>query len=274
MAYPPGHFHSPIPALTEVEERSETIFAVPEAIPGIDLRERSQLELARALSTYYPEMPFGPERRPGLRYALDNPFFNHGDGVVLYAMLRHLRPARVVEVGSGHSSALVLDVNDRYFGGSIDCTFIEPNTERLMSLLAEGDGSRARIVQKPLQDAVDQLDRLEPGDFLFIDSSHVAKVGSDVNALFFEVLPKLVPGVVVHLHDIHHPFEYPKAWVTEGRAWNESYLLRAFLTMNTDYEILLFNSYLGKVHRREVASLMPLWDNNPGGSIWLRRARA
>jgi hypothetical protein len=112
---------------------------------------------------------------------------------------------------------------------------------------------------------------LRSGDVLFVDSSHVAKIGSDVNSLFFDVLPNLAPGVVVHVHDIHYPFEYPKDWVFEGRAWNEAYLLRAFLTMNTDYEILLFNSYLSCFHIDEVAQLMPGWRINPGGSIWLRR---
>jgi hypothetical protein len=85
------------------------------------------------------------------------------------------------------------------------------------------------------------------------------------------VLPQLAQGVVVHVHDIFHSFEYPKEWIDKGRAWNEIYLLRALLTSNATYEILLFNSFLERFHRNEVEQVMPLWGQNPGSSIWLAR---
>ena len=112
---------------------------------------------------------------------------------------------------------------------------------------------------------------LEENDILFIDSTHVAKIGSDVNYLFFEVLPRLRAGVYVHVHDIFHPFEYPRAWIYEGRAWTEAYMLRAFLTFNTAFEIVLFNTFLERFHRERFAHKMPLCLRNEGGSIWLRR---
>jgi hypothetical protein len=96
-------------------------------------------------------------------------------------------------------------------------------------------------------------------------------VGSDVNYLVFEVLPRVQPGVLVHIHDIYWPFEYPAEWVLEGRSWNEGYLLRAFLQYNEAFDILLFNNYLGHRHGDFMREVMPLFMKNDGGSLWLQR---
>ncbi len=166
----------------------------------------------------------------------------------------------------------MLDTNELFFEGAIACSFVEPYPELLRSLLRDGDDSRITIVPRALQTVeVEEFERLEANDLLFIDSTHVAKIGSDVNYLFFEVLPRLAPGVYVHLHDIFYPFEYPREWVLEGRAWSEAYLLRAFLTLNRSYEIVLFNTFLEHFHRELFEDHMPLCLRNPGGSIWLRR---
>jgi len=112
--------------------------------------------------------------------------------------------------------------------------------------------------------------RLQHGDILFIDSSHVSKVGSDLNYLLFHILPILKSGVIIHFHDILYPFEYPKEWIYEGRFWNEAYLLKAFLMYNCDFEILLFNDYMVK---EEKEFLRGIDDRllSGGGSIWLRK---
>ena len=120
---------------------------------------------------------------------------------------------------------------------------------------------------------IDRFSALQAGDILFIDSSHVSKAGSDVNDLFFRVLPALTVGVVVHIHDILWPFEYPMEWLAEGRAWNEAYLLRAFLQYNPDWEVLYMNDYMGKHQRRLVEEKAPLMLVETGGSFWMRRAR-
>jgi hypothetical protein len=115
------------------------------------------------------------------------------------------------------------------------------------------------------------FERLDAGDMLFIDSSHVAKAGSDVNFLVFEVLPRLAPGVLVHFHDIWYPFEYPRQWLDEGRAWNESYLIRAFLMFNPAFKIVLYNAYVTRFHQDYLAGAMPLYLKDTGGSLWLQR---
>jgi hypothetical protein len=107
---------------------------------------------------------------------------------------------------------------------------------------------------------------------LFIDSSHVSKVGGDVNFLFLEVLPRLRPGVIVHLHDVFLPAEYPRDWVVEkGRFWTEQYLLQAFLTFNDAWEILLANNYLGLEHAEALRTTFPTSPWWGGGSFWMRR---
>jgi hypothetical protein len=112
---------------------------------------------------------------------------------------------------------------------------------------------------------------LGPGDILFIDSTHVCKPGSDVEFLFSRVLPALAAGVYVHVHDIFYPFEYPKEWVEEGRAWNEAYLLAAFLQYNRAFRVEFWGQYLQHFHRERFAADLPLYLRDPGGSIWLRK---
>lgn len=269
---PPGHFYSPLPDLDDVRRRADVIFADSGRVPGVDLGEERQLRMLEALASYRDELPFTESPTPANRYCYENPYFGHADAIVLYSLLRHFRPRRVIEVGSGWSSAAMLDTCDRFLGGEVEITLVEPYPERLLSLLRDGDEARLRILRCPVQD-VDPatFGLLEANDVLFVDSSHVAKAGSDVCHLLFAVLPALAAGVLVHFHDVLWPFEYPREWLMEGRAWNEAYLLRSFLAYNAEFEILLFNSFLGRQHRDAVARCWPQALRNSGGSLWLRR---
>jgi len=271
--FPPGHFYSPVPSLQEVRRRADLLFAPPpRALPGIDPNERVQLSMLEAFLPHYREQPFRREATPGLRYRFDNTAYAHSDALGLYCMLRHFRPRRVIEVGSGWSSCVTLDTDQLFLGGRTACTFIEPYPALLEELILPGDRARIEVLPVAAQDVpLDRFRALEAGDVLFIDSTHVSKVGSDVNYLFLDVLPALRPGVVVHVHDIFWPLEYPRAWIEDGRAWNEAYLLRAFLTFNAGYEILYCNSWMQHFHRERVLRDMPLCFENGGGSIWLRR---
>jgi predicted O-methyltransferase YrrM len=217
-------------------------------------------------------IPFADGTVDGLRYRFENGSYGHGDASVLHLMLRDLRPERVIEVGSGFSSACLLDTVDGFLAGRTQCTFVEPYDELLRSLLRPDDLARTEILTSRVQDVpVSRFADLRSGDLLFIDSTHVSKVGSDVNYLFFEVLPSLEPGVVVHLHDIFPAFEYPWEWIDEGRAWSESYLLRAFLQFNRAFEVLLWVPLLYTLDPARVTSAVATVARNPGGSIYLRR---
>ena len=273
--WPPGHFYSPIPSIEEVRRREDVIFgAPPRGVPGVDLNEGGQLRLLDAIAPYYAEQPFKPQKSRNLRYCFENPNYTYGEALVLYCMIRHLRPRNIVEIGSGYSSCVILDTNDLFFEGSIDCTFIEPHPELLLSLIDGGRTAHARTIDRKLEDVPHELfSSLQEGDMLFVDSTHVAKVGSDVNRIFAQLLPGVSPGVYVHFHDVYYPFEYPKKWIYEGRAWNEAYVLRSFLQFNRAFEIAFFNSFMAQFHEARLRELMPLYMTVPGSSIWLRRVR-
>ena len=271
--FPAGHFYSPLPDIKQVVAQRERLFnrSVTEC-PGVDVRAGKQLAVLDELAKFYDEIPFSDTPSADGRYYYENPFFKHGDAIVLFGMLRRLKPKRVIEVGSGFSSAVMLDTNDKFLAGEIQFRFIEPYPQRLLGLLSEADRRRHRIVQEPVQAVpLEDFAALEANDVLFIDSSHVVKIGSDVRHLVWEVLPRLRAGVVVHFHDIMWPFEYPQEWVLGGNGWNEAYFLRTFLQYNEVFQIEYFNSYVAMVHERELRERMPLCLQNPGGGLWLRK---
>ena len=268
---PPGHFYSALPSR---EERAK-FCASPAAVrpvAGIHLNEDDQVRFLETIKDYYPEMPFQATKTAGLRYYFDNPSYSYADAITLYSMMRHYRPARIVEIGCGYSSCVMLDTNELFFRDHIEMTFIEPYPELLLSLMKEGDQERVRIVPAKAQEVdLSLFAQLRENDILFIDSTHVSKLNSDVNRILFEILPSLHAGVLIHLHDIFWPFEYPAEWVAEGRAWNEAYILRAFLQYNTAFHILFFSSYVFEKRYDWVKDHLPLLTKNLGGHIWLRK---
>jgi predicted O-methyltransferase YrrM len=268
----PGHFYSPIPSIDEVRVREAELFAAPPpSLPGIDLRGDQQIALIKELARFYDELPFPRTQSPESRYWFENWAYSYADAIFLYSMLRHLRPRHVIEVGSGFSSAAMLDTADRWLPET-SFTFIDPDTSTLDALLRPADRERVTIIRAKLQDVpLTTFDTLVANDILFIDSTHVSKTGSDVNRILFDILPRLASGVHVHFHDVFYPFEYPKEWVYEGRAWNEDYILRAFLEYNDAFDIVLFGTWLARFHRELLAGMMPLTLENPGGSLWLTR---
>ena len=275
MWVPPGHCFSPIPSREDRDEfERHAGSALPRALPGIDLNETGQLALLDELAPYAAEQPFAVTKTAGLRYVAKNGSYPLGDAIILHAMLRRMRPRRIIEIGCGYSSAVILDTNEHYLNGEMDCTFIDPDQTRLERLLKAEDRKRAQIVARRLQEVnVDRFRRLESGDFLFVDSSHVAKLGSELNTIFFEILPSLAAGVHVHFHDIFYPFEYPPEWVREGRAWNEAYLLRAFLSCNHAFQISFFFTYLARLHAERFRRAMSSALEAGGVSLWLKKIR-
>jgi hypothetical protein len=281
IPHPPGHYYSPIPDVEEVRAREDTIWRLDsvKTIPGIDLNERAQLELLEQLRPYHSEQPFSEHKRPNRRYYFANDFFSFCDGIVYYCMLRHLKPKRVIEIGSGFSSCVLLDTNELFFDSSIRCTFIEPEPERFYGLLSPDDIDRVRIISRQLQDVdPDCFSELSSGDILFVDSSHVSKTGSDVNMVLFDILPALPAGVHIHFHDIFYPFEYPREYVYLQWAWNELYLLRAFLSHNHAFIITMFPSFLERFHTERFEDALPLaykhppkWPTLIGASLWIER---
>lgn len=273
-AHPNGHYYSPVFSIEDVKSRQDSIWknVMKDGIPCIDLKTEEQKKLIQLLSEYYNDIPFKAEKQVGLRYQFKNGYFSYSDGVLLYTMLRHYKPKRVIEIGSGNSSALMLDTNELFLNNQIELTFIEPYPQvRLNFLMTEEDKKRCKVIISDVQSVpLSVFEQLEANDILFIDSTHVSKTGSDVNYILFEILPVLQSGVVIHFHDIFYPFEYPKEWVFAGYNWNEDYILRAFLMCNKQFEIKLFPDYL-HVHHKAIFDTMPLCNLNTGGSFWIQK---
>jgi predicted O-methyltransferase YrrM len=272
--FPPGHYYSPIISIDDIRMRENEIWAKSkiDGVIGIDLNTQTQIDLLKnSLSAFYHEMPFSFGKQAKIRYYFDNGFYTYTDGIILYSMIRHFKPKRIIEIGSGFSSAVMLDTNELFFNNQIKLSFIEPYPERLLSLINENDVKTNTIIESDVQSInLQQFEELDAGDILFIDSTHVVKTASDVNYILFEILPKLKSGVLIHFHDVFYPFEYPKEWVFVGRNWNEAYFLKAFLMYNDDFEIKFFADYMHE-HHKESFSDMPLTYRDHGSNFWLEK---
>lgn len=268
-----GHYYSPLPDISEIQSRADSLFRTEVDLgPSIDLRPEMQRSLLTELASYYGDFKWPEQPSNGFRFHLQQTVFCHGDAVILHAMLRHFKPKRIIEAGSGFTSALMLDTDERFLGRQIHFTFIEPFPDRLLSLLRGDDREKCEIIAAQLQTVpLTVFQQLEANDILFLDSTHVSKIGSDVNRIVFDILPVLKPGVLVHFHDVLWPFEYPLRWIVEGKAWNEAYLLRAFLQYNAHFEIVLLNSFVGNAFSGFMQANMPAFLKEPGGSLWLRK---
>jgi hypothetical protein len=270
---PAGHFYSPVVAIEEAKRDEHRIFAdKPRTLAGINLNESRQLELLAIFEGIYSSIDFPANKSGTHRYFYENPSYSYSDAIMLHCMMRHIKPQKIIEVGSGYSSCAMLDTSEKHLNQSVQFSFIEPYPELLKSLIRSDDLASVDIFESRLQDIpISKFQQLHSGDFLFIDSTHVSKTGSDVNYLLFDVLPALNEGVYIHIHDIFYPFEYPKEWVLGGRSWNEIYALRAFLQFNTQFTIEMMNTYLELFHQQRFIARMPLCMKNTGGSIWLRK---
>lgn len=270
VAFPPGHFYSPIPSVPNVLYHESQVFATPRTLPGIDLNVEEQLRTLQAITPRCQNHPFRCSDS-SQRFSFANENFGPGEAVIYFGLIGLLKPRRVFEVGSGYSTAVLLDSLDEFELTETECLCIEPYPQLLQSLLQPGDERRVKVMPRELQDVpLGVFAQLERNDILFIDSTHVLKTGSDVHWLLTELLPRLASGVYIHIHDIYYPFEYPKDWIIQNRAWNEAYALRAFLQFNDQFQICLFNSYLHQFHR-DVIQQIPLGSDYAGSGLWLRK---
>jgi Predicted O-methyltransferase len=184
----------------------------------------------------------------------------------------------IVEVGSGFSSIIAAEAIAKNKNSALIC--IEPFPP---DFLRKGFPGLHSLIEKKVEDIdLEFFSQLQSGDILFIDSSHTVRIGGDVNYLFLEVLPRLKPGVIVHVHDIFLPFEYRRDWVMdEFRFWSEQYLLQAFLTFNSEFEVLMANRYLAHRYLDDLKAAFPSLEKLKatlpnsvrwgGGSFWMRR---
>lgn len=272
----PNSYSQPIPDTAKLKD---DLWARHSELAGININEKKQLDLlslfASQFRNEYEQFPREKTSIPH-EYYLGNGWFESVDAEVLYCMIRHFKPTRIYEIGSGYStylSAQALRRNaDQDSNYQCELVAIEPYPNEI---LRRGFPGLSRLIVKQVQDVpLPEFGKLGENDILFMDSSHVLKIGSDVQYEYLEVLPKLNKGVVVHVHDIFLPAEYPKEWVLKLRMfWNEQYLLQAFLEFNESFEIMWAGSYMHLKHALNLESAFTSYDRNKTlpGSFWIRR---
>jgi predicted O-methyltransferase YrrM len=264
---PPGHFYSPI--FLPGDSYSKISAPTESEIP---MNAQSQIELLRAILPLGRKFPDTPTDT--FFYYSSNDQYGDGDAFIFSGIIQYLQPAKVIEIGSGFSTAVLIDTL-LSANLSTKVVAIDPFPERLEQLLVNkeslmtNDVSITILPQKVQEVDTSLFSTLAPGDILFIDSSHVSKTGSDVNFELFQIIPKLKSGVWVHIHDMFWPFEYPEAWIQQGRSWNENYIVRAFLTGNSKIQIRFFQQYLFNEHSSEWAAVIEKGVHNPGGGLWI-----
>ncbi|MBB4639765.1 class I SAM-dependent methyltransferase [Rhizorhapis suberifaciens] len=244
-------------------------------IPGIKLDAGQQLEFLRSLRGLDELEAFFAPAADERSYCFENQGdYGHGDADILYGMIRTFKPRRLIEIGAGQSTklaqaAIACNVAE---DGDYQCAHIciepyeQPWLERLDVTVI-----RERVERCPAE----LFAGLDENDILFIDSSHVIRPQGDVLFEFLQILPTLKSGVLVHIHDIFTPADYPEEWIFDRKVlWNEQYLLEAFLSMNAGYGILVASNWLAKRYNACLRAILPGMLQKPSarpGSFWIRR---
>ena len=242
----PVHYYTPIPD-TRVLKRKDGLWDRELPLNGIDLNIEGQKNLLKNVcSSFQDEYLSFPREKTNnpLQYYLNNGSFGFVSGQVHYSIIRHLKPKKIIEVGSGNSTLVSVRALGKNKEEGFPCKFtaIEPYPNSYL----KNKNLNVEIIQKKVEDVeVGFFESLSENDLLFIDSSHTVKIGGDVNFLILEVLPRLRKGVVIHIHDIQFPYEYFKSYLLKNHYfWQEQYLVQAFLMYNNSFKVLWCASYM------------------------------
>jgi hypothetical protein len=265
----PVHYHSPVPDTRELDPLD--FRPRSSLLDDLAVDVASQLALLEQIARWADETREFPVDGPADSFHWGNLFFGELDAITYYCLIRELKPRRIVEVGGGYSTLLA--ARAAVHNGQTEIVCIDPNP---VTEVVGGSGADVRRLAVPVQRLPPEFfDDLGRDDILFIDSSHVSKIGSDVNYLVLDVLPRLREGVVVHFHDVFLPAEYPRAWIDGLAFLNEQYLLAAFLLFNERFEVLALNHELATTQRPVLERLfrrpLPAEPLVEPASLWLRK---
>ncbi len=274
------HYYSPVPDLPDLRQRQ--VWQRKSDLPGLDFRAEQQVAFLRSLGAQSGDECNWPPTSTGnpQEFFTENNSFSFGCAASLHSILRYYKSRRVIEIGSGNSSLIFSAALRRNLADGYPCeyTIIDPYPALL---LKNGLTALTKVISERVELVDVSLFRdLSEGDVLFIDSGHTVRTGGDVNFLFLDVLPRLAPGVIVHIHDINLPYEYPEVYFTNPSFrmfWTEAYLLQAFLAFNSEFEVLLALNYLMNDKKDEFCKAFPYYDPTRykaiSGSFWMRRKK-
>ncbi len=269
----PVHYYQPIPDTREIDP---SVWKRHSRIRGLDIRAEQQKELLNIFTARfkneYDRFPRGHESRD-FRFYLGNTAFEAVDAEILFCMIRYFKPKTICEIGSGWSTLLAADAlsGNRRDGSPGKLIAIEPYPPEFLSASIPEE---VELLRRPVQKvALTQFEALRENDILFIDSSHVCTIGSDVQYEVLEILPQLNPGVLIHIHDIFLPTEYPKEWVLDRHHfWNEQYIVQAFLCFNDTFEILWAGQWMHLTHPELLVEAFTSYQSGVSpASLWFRR---
>lgn len=241
-------------------------------LPGIDFNENEQLLILSQFNFNFEllEIPVNYQNKNEFFY--NNGNYESGDAEYLYNIIRLKKPKRIIEIGSGYSTLMAKNainknkIEDSNYSCKQIC--IEPYEKKWLE----------EIQLELIRDKVENIDKaifnqLEENDILFIDSTHIIRPQSDVLFEYLEILPIIKSGVIVHVHDIFTPKDYPNEWIfDEHRLWNEQYLLEAFLIFNTKFKIIGALNYLSHKFNKEFKDKSPIYSQQIGrepGAFWM-----
>lgn len=272
----PNHFYQPVP---DTSTLTESFLSRQDDLTGLRMNDAEQQALLRELirnyKAEYSSFPFAAAGDPE-QYYWDNGSFQCLDAVMLYGILRKIKPKTLIEIGCGFSTRLSLTAIalNRQEGHATRMRCIEPYPNPVVANLLS---RHMELTSLPVQKIpLSWFKELNPGDILFIDTSHVLKTGSDVHYYFEAVLPHVPAGVWVHFHDIFIPEEYPRHWIMDDlKFYNEQYILRAFLSFNDSFRIMLAGRYLQIRYPELVQEALDFYPAplTTAGSFWIYRER-
>ncbi len=274
----PLHYYQPV---FDAGSVPAAVWERKHELPGVDFDPDAQLEFLQSISRFSSECVWPEQARQGdrTRYYSQNASFGFSSACLLHTVVRHFGPSRIIEVGAGMSTLVLLGAlseNAAKSGRQGKLTSIDPYPTEAV---ADVRSANHRLISSEVQQTpLTEFAELGVGDLLFIDSSHVLRTGGDVSFLYLDVLPRLASGVVVHIHDIQLPYEYPRAYAAgTGSAplyWTEQYLLQSFLSYNREFKVLLAGHYLQRDHAGRFAELFPSWQpsiHRPTSSFYMQR---
>jgi len=273
------HHYQPIP---DTSSLADDIWEKESELVGIDMNENCQLELLNKTFPKFKEECAFPEKQTNIphEYFKENLFFAPLDAAILHCMIRYFQPERIIEIGSGFStyvSAKASLLNKESSGVECELSAIEPYPNET---LKRGFRGLSRLIKKPVEQVeLSFFSQLRENDILFIDSSHVSRIGGDINYIFLEILPRLNRGVIVHVHDIFFPKEYMREFTFKWRwFFTEQYILQAFLAFNRAFRVLWCSNYMLSKCGDSLQSVFPNYlheyaPHTPAVSFWMQRTR-